>query len=102
MDVRLPAERVGRCVVGNNKEFHHRNKSFMTSDLFRVGDVVSPTFGLLKGVKGVVSDVGRTVAIDFPRKVRKHMDSAPRSTWCYIPDNVRLEAFPKRKLRVRE
>lgn len=71
-------------------------KSWMTADLFHVGDIVSPTFGALRGVRGVVSGIGHAVAIMFPQPVRKYADTRPRDTWCYLPENVRLEAFPRR------
>ena len=69
------------------------NKTLMMADLFREGDVVSPSYGNLLGVRGVVSDVGVNVTIEFPRPVVKYRGRRPRSKWAYDPSNVRLIAF---------
>lgn len=73
----------------------HVTRSMMPAELFRVGDVVCPTFGLLRGVRGVVSRIDKYVEILFPRPVRKYDDARPRDAWCYMPENVRLVAFAR-------
>lgn len=79
------------------------HKTDMTIDLFRVGDVVSPSCGALAGRRGVVTHLGRYVTIEFPKAVRKYPSDPWKKAqcrWRYEPSNVRLEAFPKRRLGV--
>ncbi len=77
-------------------------KTWMTADLFRLGDVVSPSQGLLAGQRGMVVNIDRYITIMFPRPVRKYAERPPLREWRYEPSNVRLEAFPPRRLRVKE
>lgn len=74
-------------------------KSWMTADLFREGDVVTPSFGALVGVRGVVAHVGAYVTIEFPRPVRKYHDSMSKAsrTWGFDPSNVRLISLARRR-----
>lgn len=70
----------------------------MLPELLREGDVVSPSFGALAGVRGVVTRIGRYVTIEFPRPVKKYPHdsfSCASCTWGYDPSNVRLVAFSK-------
>ena len=78
-----------------DKYFTH-NKTWMTADLFKEGDVVAPSFGTLAGVRGVVAHVGSYVTIEFPRPVSKYPNDGfnrARRMWGYDPSNVRLIAF---------
>jgi hypothetical protein len=74
-------------------------KSHMPLELFRVGDRVSPTYGLLRGELGVVAELrsekyGREmVVIRFDSPVRKYSNQVAKAEWSYEPENVRLEAF---------
>lgn len=77
-------------------EYKHRNKTWMTADLFRQGDVVAPSFGRLAGVRGVVAHVGPYVTIEFPRPVQKYRHQKARSMWGYEPSNVRLITMARR------
>ena len=69
------------------------NKTWMTADLFKEGDIVSPSYGNLIAVRGVVAHIGPYVTIEFPRPVKKYRDKPARSKWGYDPSNVRLIAF---------
>jgi len=80
-------------------------KTGMTSDLFRVEDVVTPSCGSLAGAVGEVSAVDRYVTIRFAEPLKKYPDDPARRAsreWRYEPSNVRLVAFPKRKLNVKK
>lgn len=83
-------------------DFNHRNKSWMTADLFREGDIVTPTFGDLAGVRGVVAYVGVYVTIEFPRRIKKYPrepSSQAKHKWNYEPSNVRLLAYRRCRSR---
>lgn len=75
------------------------HKSYMTFDLFRIGDRVSPTYGLLRGHRGVINEMVTTpygqqfLSIEFADEVRKYRNQPAKRRWCYEPENVRLEAF---------
>jgi hypothetical protein len=79
------------------------NKSYMTADLFREKDIVSPTYGQLVGVRGTVSKVVTTdyghqlIVIRFEESVRKYPNQSARLEWAYDPDSVRLESFGEAK-----
>ena len=77
-------------------KLRYPNQSAMTAELFREGDVVSPTYGNLRGVRGVVAHVGPYITIEFPRPVKKYTGetSRPKRMWGYNPHNVRLEGWP--------
>jgi hypothetical protein len=71
----------------------------MTLDLFRVGDRVTPTYGLLRGMPGVVAELRESkygsemVVIRFDQPVRKYSKQTEKTDWAYEPENVRLEGF---------
>lgn len=80
-------------------------KTGMTLDLFRVDDVVAPSSGHLAGLRGVVVELDRYVHIEFHRPVKKYPDDPVKPAsrkWRYEPSNVRLVAFPARKLGVKK
>lgn len=80
-------------------------KTGMTLDLFQVGDVVTPSCGHLRGLEGKVVDIDRFVTIQFPKPVRKYPDEPTKpalDAWRYEASNVRLVAFPARKLRTKK
>lgn len=83
-------------------ELKYPHKTWMTVDLFHVGDIVSPSCGALAGKRGIVVNVGRYITIMFPRVVKKYPNELrpAQREWRYEPSNVRLEAFPRRRLRV--
>ena len=86
-------------------ELKYPYKTWMTADLFHVGDIVSPSCGAIAGKRGVVTNVGRYITIEFPRMVRKYPNDPMKPAsceWRYEPSNVRLEAFPKRRLDVKK
>lgn len=74
-------------------------KSHMTLDLFRVGDRVTPTYGLLRGLPGVVVELrankygSEMVVVRFDQPAKKYSRQASKSDWAYEPENVRLEGF---------
>ena len=87
------------------REFTHRNKSWMVAELFHERDIVTPSFGALAGVRGVIAHVGPYITIEFPRSVKKYPhDPMSRAScrWGYEPSNVRLIAFAKPLLRIKK
>ena len=81
------------------------NKTNMPIELFRIGDVVSPSCGFLTGVRGVVAEIDRYVTIQFSRPVQKYPQDPSkgfRTCWRYEASNVRLEALARRKPSVKK
>jgi len=74
-------------------------KSHMPLKLFRHGDRVTPTYGLLRGVHGTVvtartSKYGsELVTIRFGLPVKKYSNQEAKYEWAFEPENVRLEGF---------
>lgn len=79
-------------------------RSHMPLELFRVADRVTPTYGLLRGMPGVIIELRSCkggpdmVMIQFEQPVKKYSRQEPQVTWAYEPDRVRLEAFQTAKV----
>lgn len=72
-------------------------RSHMPIDLFRVGDLVTPTDGALAGRPARVVEVRRALrdmlVLRFDSVVRKYATQMAKMDWGFDPDHVRLEAF---------
>jgi len=80
------------------------DKSYMLLELFRSGDLVTPTYGLLRGLPGTIVQVkitefgSETVVIRFNSPVKKYSRQEAKIEWAYEPENVRLEGLAMAKV----
>ena len=69
-----------------------------TIDLYRVGDIVCPTYGLLLGHEGTVASIKQyqgigIVIVNFGIAVCKYANRNPKLEWEYLPQNLRFISF---------